>query len=116
MNWTVLLHDDFDVEFAALNDSLQDELLAHAKLLAESGPNLGRPTVDTLKGFRHANMKGCALVGMDRFGGWHLLLTHSDKRFRWSQATKAVPISGVFTGNSSRWQMPAMDSTFKPLK
>ncbi len=27
MNWTVLLHDDFDVEFAALNESLQDELL-----------------------------------------------------------------------------------------
>jgi len=57
MNWTVLLHDDFDVEFAALNESLQDELLAHAKLLAEFGPNLGRPTVDTLKGSRHANMK-----------------------------------------------------------
>jgi len=56
------------------------------------------------------------LVGMDKFGGWHLLLTHSDKRFFWLQVTKAVPISGVFTGNSSRWQMPAMDSTFKPLK
>ena len=39
------------------NESLQDELLAHAKLLAEFGPNLGRPTVDTLKGSKHANMK-----------------------------------------------------------
>ena len=36
---------------------MQDELLAHAKLLAEFGPNLGRPTVDTLKGSKHANMK-----------------------------------------------------------
>lgn len=38
-------------------EDLQDELLAHAKLLAEFGPNLGRPTVDTLKASRHANMK-----------------------------------------------------------
>lgn len=57
MTWSVLFHDDFDTEFAALDDDLQDELLAHAKLLEEFGPNLGRPTVDTLKGSKHANMK-----------------------------------------------------------
>jgi len=53
----VLFHDDFHAEFSSLDDDLQDELLAHARLLAEFGPNLGRPTVDTLKGSRHANMK-----------------------------------------------------------
>lgn len=57
MTWTVLFHDAFDEEFSTLSDGLQDELLAHAKLLAEFGPNLGRPTVDTLKGSRHPNMK-----------------------------------------------------------
>ncbi|NDA94138.1 MAG: addiction module toxin RelE, partial [Betaproteobacteria bacterium] len=57
MTWTVLFHDAFDAEFEALVDELQDELLAHAKLLAEFGPNLGRPTVDTLKGSQHPNMK-----------------------------------------------------------
>jgi hypothetical protein len=57
MTWTVLFHDAFDAEFEALEHELQDELLAHAKLLAEFGPNLGRPTVDTLKGSQHANMK-----------------------------------------------------------
>lgn len=57
MAWSVLLSDDFDAEFSALDKPLQDELLAHAKLLAEFGPNLGRPTVDTLKGSRHPNMK-----------------------------------------------------------
>ena len=57
MNWTVLLHDDFADELTALDQKLQDELLAHAKLLAEFGPNLERPTVDTLKGTSHANMK-----------------------------------------------------------
>jgi hypothetical protein len=57
MTWTVLFHDEFDAEFEALLEDLQDELLAHAKLLATFGPNLGRPTVDTLKGSRHSNMK-----------------------------------------------------------
>ena len=57
MYWTVSLHDDFDDEFGSLPEDLQDELLAHARLLAQFGPNLGRPTVDTLKASRHSNMK-----------------------------------------------------------
>lgn len=57
MAWTVLIHDDFDSELCELSDDLEDELLANASLLAEFGPNLGRPTVDTLKGARHTNMK-----------------------------------------------------------
>lgn len=57
MSWTVLFHDAFDAEFQAFDEALQDELLAHAKLLGEFGPNLGRPTVDGLKGSKHANMK-----------------------------------------------------------
>lgn len=57
MTWGVLFHDAFYPEFRSLGEDLQDELLAHARLLAEFGPNLGRPTVDTLKSSRHANMK-----------------------------------------------------------
>ena len=40
-----------------MGGALQDELLAHARLLQEFGSHLGRPTVDTLKGSKHANMK-----------------------------------------------------------
>ena len=57
MPWTVLFHEEFDVEFQALDRDLQDELLAHAKLLQEFGPQLGRPVVDTLNGSKHPNMK-----------------------------------------------------------
>lgn len=53
----MLFHDTFDVEFKSFDLGLQDELLAHALLLGEFGPNLGRPTVDGLKGSKHANMK-----------------------------------------------------------
>ena len=57
MRWTVIPHDDFDDELALLAGDLQDEVLVHASLLAQFGPNLGRPAADTLKGSRHANMK-----------------------------------------------------------
>src|SRR3970282_719584 len=57
MSWNVLFHDKFHAEFLALNSAFQDELLAHAKLLQEFGPHLGRPTVDPLKGSKHTNMK-----------------------------------------------------------
>ena len=57
MSWTVLFHEEFDLELQALDEDLQDELLAHATLLREFGPQLGRPSVDTLKGSKHANMK-----------------------------------------------------------
>lgn len=55
--WDVLFHDEFDTEFEALSDDVQDELLGHARLLETFGPTLGRPRADTLKGSRHANMK-----------------------------------------------------------
>jgi hypothetical protein len=57
MEWTIGFHDEFEPEFEALPADVQDELLAHAKVLARIGPTLGRPHVDTLIGSKHANMK-----------------------------------------------------------
>ena len=57
MEWLVRFHDEFEVEFSALSVAVRNELLAHAKVLAQIGPTLGRPHVDTLAGSKHANMK-----------------------------------------------------------
>ncbi|MEO0036262.1 MAG: hypothetical protein RLZZ501_2285 [Pseudomonadota bacterium] len=57
MAWTVCFHDDFEPEFDRLPAGVQDEVLARAKVLAQLGPTLGRPFVDTLAGSKHANMK-----------------------------------------------------------
>lgn len=57
MKWEVELADEFDSEFDVLNEEVQDELLAQAKLLEQFGPSLGRPRVDTLNGSKHRNMK-----------------------------------------------------------
>ena len=35
MEWTIAFHDAFESEFAGLPIEAQDELLAHAKVLAE---------------------------------------------------------------------------------
>lgn len=48
---------EFVTELQALRKPVQTELLAHARLLAQFGPRLGRPRVDTLKGSRYPNMK-----------------------------------------------------------
>jgi hypothetical protein len=78
MSWIVLFHDAFDAEFQAFESGLQDELLAHAKLLAEFGPNLGRPTVDGLKGAKHANMKELRFAW--RGGVWRFAFAFDPKR------------------------------------
>ena len=57
MNWVVQFDEAFELEFDELPETVQDEMLAHAKLLEQFGPTLGRPRVDTLNGSRHPNMK-----------------------------------------------------------
>lgn len=57
MRWQVVFHDLFEAEFGSFSAAVQDELLAHALLLRQYGPALGRPTVDSLKGSRHSNLK-----------------------------------------------------------
>ena len=41
--WTVEFHDEFEAEFEAMDEDVQDELLAAAKALQALGPAAGRP-------------------------------------------------------------------------
>lgn len=76
--WTVIFEDEFDAEFQDMPEKLQDEILSHALLLRDYGPNLGRPTVDTLKGSTHNNMKE---LRFDRKGGvWRIAFAFDPKR------------------------------------
>lgn len=78
MKWEVEFHRDFDPEFDALTDEVQNELLAQALLLERFGPQLGRPRVDTLKGSRHANMKELRFDAAD--GVWRVAFAFDPKR------------------------------------
>jgi hypothetical protein len=57
MPWRVFYHPDFDVERRSLDEDVADKLREAVLALAEVGPQLGRPLVDTLNGSRHRNMK-----------------------------------------------------------
>lgn len=76
--WQVTFHSDFDAEFDELSQAVQDELLAHAKLLEQFGPQLGRPRVDTLKGSQHANMKELRFDADN--GVWRVAFAFDPKR------------------------------------
>lgn len=57
MVWTVEFHPLFFEEFEALSEVVRESLLKEVLLLEEFGPQLGRPTVDTLSNSKHSNMK-----------------------------------------------------------
>ena len=78
MKWQVLIGDEFEPEFSALSASVQDEILALARLLQHTGPRLGRPRVDTLKDSRHANMKELRFDAEN--GVWRVAFAFDPKR------------------------------------
>ena len=78
MKWEVSFHEEFDPEFDALPGAVQDEMLAHAKLLEQFGPQIGRPRVDTLDGSRYANMKELRFDAAD--GVWRVAFAFDPKR------------------------------------
>ena len=55
--WKVSFHDEFDSEFDAFSQDVQDELLAAAAAVRELGPAADRPHVGTLDNPKHPNMK-----------------------------------------------------------
>ena len=76
--WDVEIGDEFESEFDALPEDVQDEILAHSRLLQEYGPQLGRPRVDTLNGSRHANMKELRFHAAD--GVWRVAFAFDPRR------------------------------------
>ncbi len=94
MEWTVQFDTAFESEFAALAENVQDELLAHAKLLEVFGPQLGRPRADTLNGSKHANMKELRFDAAD--GVWRVAFAFDPKRHA------MLLVAGDKTGTSKK--------------
>lgn len=55
--WEVEYTDEFEVWWSTLSADSQEALAHDVEVLAAVGPGLGRPTVDSIKGSRHSNMK-----------------------------------------------------------
>jgi hypothetical protein len=100
--WEVLYTDEFGAWFEALTEDQQDAVIARVDLLEAEGPALGRPTVDTIAGSRHPNMKelrvskGGAIRILFAFDPRRqaVLLIGGDKRGQWQAwYEKAIPLA-----------------------
>lgn len=104
MKWEVSFHEEFDSEFDARPIAVQDELLAHAKLLEQFGPQLGRPRVDNLNNSRHANMKELRFDAAEGVCASLSPLTRREGPFFWSAATSQAAAKDGSTASS--WLRP----------
>ena len=57
MAWDVEVSDELSLWYNALNEDEWESVNGAVDMLAQFGPSLGRPDVDTLKGCRYPNMK-----------------------------------------------------------
>jgi hypothetical protein len=78
VKWIVEIGDEFEPEYDAWPDEVQDELLAMTRLLQQFGPQLKRPHADTMNGSRHANMKELRFKAAD--GIWRVAFAFDPKR------------------------------------
>jgi Uncharacterized protein conserved in bacteria len=78
MAWIVEFADEFEPEFDAFPEAVQNELLAQAKVIERFGPEAKRPRVDTLNGSKHANMKELRFDAAD--GVWRIAFAFDPRR------------------------------------
>lgn len=78
MSWVVEFFNNFEAEFEAFPEGVQDAILAKTHLLEREGPQLGRPHADTLEGSKHANMKELRCAAGD--GVWRVAFAFDPDR------------------------------------
>src|SRR5580704_5597091 len=78
MNWSVDIAEELEAEWDQIPVDVQDEILAHGRLLEQFGPQLGRPRVDTLNGSRYSNMKELRFDAAD--GVWRVAFAFDPRR------------------------------------
>jgi hypothetical protein len=86
--WDVEVTDKFIEWWDTLPVEEQEAISAAINLLEQRGPGLGRPTVDTVTGSRHANMKELRVGTIRVLFAFNpkrtaILLIGGDKRDRW---------------------------------
>lgn len=94
MPWIVEFHGDFEPEFMGFELAVQDALLAAASLLADFGPQPGRPYADTLKGSKYVNMKELRFEASN--GEWRAAFAFD------SQRQAILLVAGDKSGGSQR--------------
>jgi hypothetical protein len=107
MEWNVIFDPNFRIWFYAQDSGLQDEIFAIVEILAETGPKLGRPRVDTLKGSAFSNMKELRI----QYQGepWRIL-------FAFDPLRQAILLVGGNKSGNKRWykeNIPLADQRYE---
>jgi len=97
--WEVVYTDQFGGWFRELQEEQQDAVIARVELLEAEGPTLGRPTVDTIEGSRHPNMKE---LRVSKGGAIRILFAFDPRR----QA--ALLLGGDKSGQWNAWYAEAI--------
>ncbi|MFI6162126.1 type II toxin-antitoxin system RelE/ParE family toxin [Micromonospora haikouensis] len=97
--WQIYLVDEVHAWIDSLDAATYARVVQAIDLLAESGPGLGRPLVDTIHGSTIANLKelrpGSVRI-LFAFDPWRssILLVAGDKAGRWNQwYAEAIPLA-----------------------
>ena len=107
MEWDVQFDEDFAAWLLDLEADLRNAIVAHANLLREHGPQLGRPFVDTLEGSDFPNMK--ELRVQFRGDPWRILFAFDPDRV-------AILLVGGNKRGDKRWyrkHLPIADARFR---
>lgn len=105
--WEVLFDENYLEEFRALDLTVQEAILIKVALLREQGPNLGRPSVDTVEGSTFSNMK--ELRVQHKRQPWRIL-------FAFDPARRAILLVGGDKSGDKRWYrrfIPIADARFR---
>jgi len=78
--WEVVFHDEFDPEFDALDQDVQNELLACALAVERLGPAADRPHVGVLNNDKHSNMKELRFTANNGTEVWRAAFAFDPKR------------------------------------
>lgn len=105
MAWAIDLDEEVAAWMTTLGTTAYEHVIAALQALAEAGPALGRPFVDTVKGSRHANMKELRPRG----GNLRLLFAFDPRRHA------VVVVAGDKSNDWSPWyerNIPLADQRF----
>jgi hypothetical protein len=97
--WSIYVVDEVRTWIEELDDASHDRVVQGLDTLAEHGPKLGRPLVDTLRGSTLANLKELrpgSIRILFVFDPWRsaILLVAGDKRNRWQEwYADAIPLA-----------------------
>ena len=106
--WEVEYTDQFGQWWNGLTAEEQKPIIANVELLVAQGPGLGRPSVDTIAGSRHANMKELRIGTTRVFFAFDprrtaILMIAGDKRGRWKEFyERMIPMADDVHANTWR--------------